>query len=244
MKPTIIAHRGNNYSFPENTLSGLRSAFELGCTAVEFDLQMTADGVLAIIHDTTTNRTSDTNKKVLNSNFKDLSTVSVHEPRRFSEQHKPTVISRLEDFFPLLEQFPESHAYIEVKKQSLTKWGHQELLERLLPLVTPYQKQCTIISFDLHVLELVKTQSQINIGWVLERYNESSLEHANRVKPEFLVIDQADLPLTETPWQGNWEWMVYGVDDADLAFKHFDNGVQHVETDHLPILLNDPRLKP
>jgi glycerophosphoryl diester phosphodiesterase len=244
MKPTIIAHRGNNYSYPENTLAGLRSAFELGCLAVEFDIQMTVDGVLAIIHDTKTKRTSDKNLNVFKESYQELSTVSVHEPKKFSEQHNPTPISRLEDFFPLLDQFPQGHAYIEVKKESLSKWGHQELLNILLPLVNQYKDQCTIISFDLEVLELIKEQSPLKIGWVLNHYNQRSLDDANRVKPEFLIIDQAQLSLKKTPWQGTWEWMVYGVDNADLAFAHYNNGVQHVETDHLPILFNDPRLKP
>ena len=244
MKPTIIAHRGNNYTFPENTLAGLRSAFELGCTAVEFDIQMTADGVIAIIHDVNTKRTSDTNKNVFDSSFQDLSTASVHEPRRFADSHQPTPISRLEDFLPLLDQYPNVHAYIEVKKQSLVKWGHQEVLSSLLPLLAQYKDQCTIISFDLHVLQLVREFSPLTIGWVLNYYNRRSLNHANSVKPEFLIIDQKKLSLTTPPWAGDWQWMVYGVDNADLAFAHFNNGVQHVETDNLPLLLSDPRLKP
>ncbi|RVU84552.1 hypothetical protein EOL70_09830 [Leucothrix sargassi] len=243
-KPVIISHRGNNFSFPENTLIGLRSAFELGCTAVEFDIQMTADGVLAIIHDTTTKRTSDTNLSVLDNTFRDLNTASVHEPRRFADQYKPTPISRLEDFLALLDEFPNVHAYIEVKKQSLDRRGHQDLLSTLLPLVTPYKEQCTIISFDLHVLEMVKEYSPLSIGWVVNYYNRRSYAHAERVQPEFLIIDQAKLSLHKRPWQGSWEWMVYGVPNADLAMQHFKNGVKHVETDHLPVLLSDPRLAP
>ena len=244
MKPTIIAHRGNNFAFPENSLAGLRSAFEIGCTAVEFDVQMTADGVIAIIHDVKTNRTSDTNKAIFDNSFHDLSSVSVHEPKRLAESHNPTPISRLEDFLPLLDQFPNCHAYIEIKKQSLTKWGHQEVLSSLLPLLNQYKDQCTIISFDLHVLELVKEYSPINVGWVLNYYNQRSLNHANRVKPDFLIIDQKKLAVDTAPWQGEWQWMVYGVENADLAFAHYNNGVQHVETDHLALLLSDPRLIP
>jgi len=244
MRPTIIAHRGNNYSFPENSLAGLRSAFEMGCVAVEFDIQMTADGVLAIIHDVTTKRTSDTHTNIFDHTYASLNTISVHEPRRFANHYNPTPISRLEDFLPLLDEFPGVHAYIEVKKQSLDKWGHQDLLSSLLPLIEQYESQCTVISFDLHVLELTKEYSPLSIGWVLSYYNQRSLNYANRLQPEFLIINQSKLSFDEKPWQGNWQWMVYGVHSADLAFQHYNNGVNHVETDHLPILLSDHRLKP
>ena len=97
MKPIIIAHRGNNFSFPENTLSGLRSSFELGCTAVEFDIQMTSDEVLVVMHDDNTLRTSGTEQSVLESSYEALASVSVHEPKRLGTQHQTTPTNPVEE---------------------------------------------------------------------------------------------------------------------------------------------------
>jgi glycerophosphoryl diester phosphodiesterase len=47
----VIGHRGAAARAPENTLVGFRKAKALGCTAVEFDVRLTADGALVLCHD-------------------------------------------------------------------------------------------------------------------------------------------------------------------------------------------------
>ena len=243
MKPVIIAHRGNNYTYPENSLEGLHSAFKLGCAAVEFDIQMLADGTLVILHDDNTLRTSGVNKEVLMSNYGEMQAISVHEPERFSEEHLPTPVSQLESFMALLEEYPARHAYIEVKEESLKKWGRQEMINKLLPIIKDYTKQCTVVSFDLPVLNLIRNQSDLTIGWVLYNYDKASLQKAQHTKPDYLIVDQAELEFDTPPWQGPWKWMVYGVDSAEQAIKHYENGVGYIETDFLGRLLADERLK-
>jgi glycerophosphoryl diester phosphodiesterase len=49
--PEIVAHRGNAAEFPENTLQSLQSAVDLGLRWVEFDVQLTADRVPVVFHD-------------------------------------------------------------------------------------------------------------------------------------------------------------------------------------------------
>lgn len=56
--PLIIAHRGNSVFAPENTLAAFRSAFGLA-DLVEFDVQITRDGQLVVMHDVTVDRTTD-----------------------------------------------------------------------------------------------------------------------------------------------------------------------------------------
>jgi glycerophosphoryl diester phosphodiesterase len=54
----VIGHRGNRAHAPENTLESLRQAVALGGDAVEFDLRVTRDGALVVIHDDTLDRTT------------------------------------------------------------------------------------------------------------------------------------------------------------------------------------------
>jgi len=57
--PPVIGHRGAAARAPENTLAGLRRAKALGCSWVEFDVRLTADGVPVLCHDARLDRTSD-----------------------------------------------------------------------------------------------------------------------------------------------------------------------------------------
>jgi len=54
----IMGHRGAPAYEPENTLRSIRLALEMGVAAVEVDVQLTKDGELAVIHDSTVNRTT------------------------------------------------------------------------------------------------------------------------------------------------------------------------------------------
>lgn len=54
-----IAHRGASALFPENTLRAFIAAAELGADMCEFDVRMTRDGEVVVIHDATVNRTTD-----------------------------------------------------------------------------------------------------------------------------------------------------------------------------------------
>jgi glycerophosphoryl diester phosphodiesterase len=55
----VIGHRGNRAHAPENTLVSLLEAVALGADAVEFDLRVSRDGVLVVVHDETVDRTTD-----------------------------------------------------------------------------------------------------------------------------------------------------------------------------------------
>lgn len=60
----ISAHRGASTSHPENTLVALREAVASGAHQVEFDVQLTADNQLVLMHDGTINRTTNSTGRV------------------------------------------------------------------------------------------------------------------------------------------------------------------------------------
>jgi glycerophosphoryl diester phosphodiesterase len=57
--PRVIAHRGAGTLAPENTLVALRVAASFGFAGVEFDVRLTADGTPVLLHDATLARTTD-----------------------------------------------------------------------------------------------------------------------------------------------------------------------------------------
>src|ERR1700738_5627461 len=57
--PSVIGHRGAAACAPENTLPGLPKAWELRCRWVEFDVRLTMDKHLILLHDDRIERTTD-----------------------------------------------------------------------------------------------------------------------------------------------------------------------------------------
>lgn len=55
----VWAHRGSSREAPENTLPAFELAIQRRADGVEFDVQLTADGEIVVIHDETVDRTTD-----------------------------------------------------------------------------------------------------------------------------------------------------------------------------------------
>ena len=60
----VVAHRGFSGRFPENTLRAFQEAVALGVDSIEFDVQLTRDGGLVLVHDGTVDRTTNGSGRV------------------------------------------------------------------------------------------------------------------------------------------------------------------------------------
>lgn len=88
-----IGHRGAAGHEPENTIRSFVKAIKLGADAIEFDVRLSADKKVVVIHDATVDRT--TNGRGLVNNF------SYEELRRF-DAGKGEKIPTLEQVFGIL----------------------------------------------------------------------------------------------------------------------------------------------
>ena len=64
-RPLIIGHRGASAYAPENTMAAFELAAEQGADGIEFDVQLSRDGRLVIIHDFDMSRTTNGQGKVV-----------------------------------------------------------------------------------------------------------------------------------------------------------------------------------
>jgi len=55
----VLGHRGICARYPENTMPSFEAAIDLGVDLIEFDVNVTADGELVVIHDNDIQRTCD-----------------------------------------------------------------------------------------------------------------------------------------------------------------------------------------
>ena len=86
MVPLVIAHRGDSAHRPENTLASFASALEVGAELVEFDVQLTRDGHVVVIHDPTLDRTTTGRGDVRDLTLAEVRAVSAGYPSRFGDR--------------------------------------------------------------------------------------------------------------------------------------------------------------
>ncbi len=73
MQQTIIyGHRGSSAFEPENTMRAFARAFQDGAKGIEFDIRLTKDKQIVIIHDETINRTSNGSGLVRDLTYEEL----------------------------------------------------------------------------------------------------------------------------------------------------------------------------
>jgi len=68
----LCAHRGAMKTHPENTLLAFRNAIKAGAHMIEFDVQLTKDNKMVVIHDGTVDRTTDGTGKVSELTFAEI----------------------------------------------------------------------------------------------------------------------------------------------------------------------------
>lgn len=86
--PRLVAHRGAGKLTPENTLASMRVGQAHGYRMVEFDVKLSADGVLFLLHDTTLDRTTNGNGRADAMTWRELALLdagSWHSPRHAGE---------------------------------------------------------------------------------------------------------------------------------------------------------------
>jgi len=145
--PEIIAHRGNAIEFPENTLQSLASAVELGMRHVEFDVQLTADKVPVVLHDSDLQRVGGRPDVVHDTAWAQLSKMPVGENARFGRRFAYTYPPSLEQVFEAMDAWEGVTAYVEIKRASLRRFGREVVLQRIAQLLRPALDRCVVISF-------------------------------------------------------------------------------------------------
>ncbi|WP_346837367.1 glycerophosphodiester phosphodiesterase [Microbulbifer sp. SAOS-129_SWC] len=119
----VISHgdEANSGLYPGNTLHYLQQMVELGVDALEFDLNLTADGALVLIHDGNLERTSDGRGAVQDMTLEELRRLNAahrwtRDGETFPYRARPLPISTVDEVFAAL---PNTPMIIELKNNDL-----------------------------------------------------------------------------------------------------------------------------
>ncbi|HNO74250.1 MAG TPA: glycerophosphodiester phosphodiesterase family protein [Nitrosomonas mobilis] len=244
IKPTFIAHRGYPALYPENSLAGIEAAICTGVRHVEIDIQLSNSLTPFLCHDDHLQRLigRDINLTLLSN--AEIENLAVPYPTLSPFANKSEPISRLADFCLYLANHPQVFAFVEIKVESIVRFGLQQTVTAIFDEVYPVRSQCTMISFDSEALILIRKMGMPKIGWVIEQRDETTQVIASRLSPDFLFCDVSKLAATiEEMWRGPWQWVIYSINDPIEAARHANAGFTLIETDDIGAMLGKASTK-
>ena len=148
--PLITAHRGYAEVAPENTMIAFEAALRAGADACEFDVHMTADGILVVIHDDTVDRTTNGTGAVNELTYDYLSSLDAGSWKgpEFAGERIPSLLNTL-------SYFKENNmvAVLEIKVADIA----DEILAMLYE--TQMDKSTVIISFSESAISKIVSEN-------------------------------------------------------------------------------------
>ena len=135
----IIAHRGASEYEPENTFSSFDKAVELGAQMMEFDVRLSLDNKLVVVHDPRVNRTTNGKGRVRDKTAEELLTLDAGNGNR---------IPLVEDIF--IKYSKKIKFVIELKDYNTE--------EPILELIEKYEMtdDVFVVSFSKRILRKIK----------------------------------------------------------------------------------------
>ena len=227
--PRFIAHRGDAARYPENTLPALEAAVAAGVPAVEFDLQMTADGVPVLLHDASLARTAGVDADIRALTLRETRGIGVGEPARFGGRHGHVALPTLAEAVTRMARWRGVRCFVEIKEESTDRFGIESVTRRVMEALAPVREQCVLISFSAEVLRVASRLGAAATGWCFEQMDAASRETAAALNPEVLLTDWRALPDTGL-WSGRWQWALWEVVDPALAVALTARGAHWIET--------------
>ncbi|PIB27146.1 hypothetical protein BFP77_14035 [Maribacter sp. 4U21] len=88
----VVAHRGDWRNAPENSAQSIENCIKLSVDFVEIDIAMTKDSVLVLLHDTTLNRTTTGEGRIIDKTYEEIKKLRLKNGVGFpTEQKIPTL---------------------------------------------------------------------------------------------------------------------------------------------------------
>lgn len=138
-----IAHRGFKSKYPENTKIAFEEAIKIGADGMEFDVHLTKDKEVVIIHDERLDRTSDGKGLIMDHTLAELKKLSMSNLYEDLERQE---IMTLEEYFDLVKGL-EFVSNIELKNSI---YPYEGIEDRVNSIVKDYNMEENVIvsSFD------------------------------------------------------------------------------------------------
>jgi glycerophosphoryl diester phosphodiesterase len=222
MQPFLkIAHRGYSSQYPENTLVAFAKAIEAGADMIEFDVRLSKDGHLVVIHDESIDRTSDGTGMVAD--------LTLQELKRYTYNNNMPRFGRIE--IPTLAEVIDLAGdrilvNIELKNPPMRRAGMEKRLADLLE-GKACKETLIVSSFDHYALaEMKRVAADVRTGMLYDALwvtfaDEVRTLGVSSVHPGTDAVDPAQLLWAKDRGLSVYAW---GVHDKGTLEQYRSSG--------------------
>ncbi|MFV0321364.1 MAG: glycerophosphodiester phosphodiesterase family protein [Alphaproteobacteria bacterium] len=238
MASFIIGHRGAKAYVAENTLESVIKAAELGALWVEFDVKLSKDNHLIIMHDDDVDRTTNGTGAVADLSLTELKQLNAN----FITDTPLMAIPTLSELVKILFEY-KLGANIELKPnpnqaqatgKAVALWINQNWPKGLkAPIVSSFEFECLAafnetIEHDIEIALLYDTPLPDDYLQAVAQYKASSI-HINK--------DHVTANLVQELKAHNLPLRSYTVNDKQMALQFNGWGVESIFTDKPDLLV-------
>lgn len=233
----VFAHRGASGYRPQNSISAVKKAIELGAKAIEFDVQLSKDGIPVIIHDFVLDKLT-SNGKGWVSNYTCHELQSFNLTNRFGAEFDCEKIPTFEDFMKLLPK----EMFINVEIKSIAS-ERRDLVDRVVEILKKYPEKNNVIisSFDHVLLQMLNEKyPEYPIGMLTGTYliNMGKYFDECGLKADSIniALELVEENLIKDLHSRGYKVFVYTVNSKVLALKLKNLGIDGIFSDYPDIL--------
>jgi hypothetical protein len=160
----------------------------------------------------------------------ELKALRASEYQRFGYRYATTRIPALEEFAELLARQPGVTGFVELKQESLTRFGVADMVARVCAVLAPVRDRAVIISYALDALLHARKSGWPALGAVVDHWRDRRKPTIAQIAPQYLFCDVEELPWFGALRAGESKVVIFEVDDAGKAMRLARRGVEFIET--------------
>ncbi|MFA9376943.1 MAG: glycerophosphodiester phosphodiesterase family protein [Lachnotalea sp.] len=176
----ITAHRGGASYAPENTIAAISASVEVKADYAEIDVQVTKDGVVVLLHDSSLKRTTGYNKYIWEVNYDKVATLDAGS--KFGKEFAGEKIPTLDEVLKFCKG--KMNLNIEIKNNK----HNANIAQNVMKVIEDNNatEHCVITSMDYSLLgDIKEINPDIKTGYILKiAYGDFE----NKVNADFLSI--------------------------------------------------------
>lgn len=224
----LVAHRGWQNRYPENTLLAVEAAMVAGARHVEIDIQFSGDGHPMVFHDSNLLRLCGVDRDIHTCSLAELGQFTVSAALRLGGHETDTSISPLSEIAGRLAHYRAVTLYVEIKTDILNHFSREQTLTTLARVLGEVRDQIVLISFDYAIL-LDAARQGWRVGPVLGHWDDL----ANGLLPasaHCLFLDYQQVPPGQDLRALPYSCVVYEIGNRELALDWLARGADKIET--------------